>query len=94
MRSHFIEGLGVAMAFVALVVSMAANAADVAAGRAAAQAKCVACHEADDWNGESAASLQSIISDIVAGKVKHKQKIQLSPAEIDNIAAYWANGKK
>jgi mono/diheme cytochrome c family protein len=99
MRSHFIaghftEGLGVAMALVALVVSVAANAADVAAGRAAAQAKCVACHEADDWNGESAASLQSIISDIVAGKVKHKQKIQLSPAEIDNIAAYWANGKK
>jgi len=94
MRSHFIEGLGVAMAFVALVVSAAANAADVAPGRAAAHAKCVACHEADDWSGESAASLQSIISDIVAGKVKHKQKIQLSSAEIDNIAAYWALGKK
>lgn len=90
MRSRVIEGLGLVMTFTA----MNATAADIAAGRAAAQAKCVACHEADDWSGESAASLQSIISDIVAGKVKHKQKLQLSPAEIDNIAAYWAQGKK
>jgi len=89
MQSRFVAGLGVTAAF-----ALSANAADVSAGRAAAQAKCVACHEADDWSGESAASLQSIISDIVAGKVKHKQKIQLSPAEIDSIAAYWAQGKK
>ena len=92
MRSLVIEALGVAVAMIC--ATMSANAADVAAGKAAAQAKCVACHEADDWNGESAASLQGIISDIVAGKVKHKQKIQLSAAEIDNIAAYWAQGSK
>lgn len=72
----------------------AVSAADVAAGRAAAQAKCVQCHEADDWDGESAASLESIIRDIVAGKVKHKGKIDLAPAEIANISAYWAAGKK
>lgn len=72
----------------------AASAADVAAGRAVAQAKCVQCHEADDWEGESAASLESIIRDIVAGKVKHKTKIELTPAEIANIAAYWEAGKK
>jgi mono/diheme cytochrome c family protein len=74
--------------------ALTASAADVAAGRAAAQAKCVQCHEADDWEGESAASLEGIIRDIVAGKVKHKTKIELTPAEIANIAAYWEAGKK
>jgi cytochrome c553 len=71
-----------------------AEAADVAAGRTVANAKCVACHDADDWDGESAASLQSLISDIVAGKVKHKQKIELSSTDIANVATYWAQGKK
>jgi mono/diheme cytochrome c family protein len=72
----------------------ATNAADINAGKAAAQAKCIACHEADDWEGEDAASLQSLIRDIVAGKVKHKQKLDLSAAEIENIAAYWGSGGK
>lgn len=80
-------------AILALTGANPAGAADVAAGRAAA-AKCVACHEADDWEGESAASLQSLIADIIAGKVKHKQKIELSSADVANIAAYWAQGKK
>ena len=70
-------------------------AADVGAGKTAAQAKCIQCHEADDWEGEDAASLQSLIADIVAGKVKHKSKLDLSPAEIADIAAYWGQaGKK
>lgn len=69
-------------------------AADTAAGKSAAQ-KCIQCHEADDWEGEDAASLESLIRDIVAGKVKHKQKLELSAAEIANIAAYWGSaGKK
>jgi cytochrome c553 len=67
--------------------------ADIAAGRVAAQ-KCIQCHEADDWDGESAASLESLMKDIVAGKVKHKTKLALTPAEIANIAAYWATGGK
>ena len=75
-------------------MSLSAVAADVAAGRASAQTKCSQCHEADDWEGESAASLESLIGDIVAGKVKHKGKLDLSPAEIANIAAYWGAGKK
>ena len=82
-----------------VVVSMSswmsnANAADIAAGRATAQAKCSQCHEADDWDGESAASLESLIRDIVGGKVKHKGKLELTPDEIANIAAYWGAGKK
>jgi cytochrome c553 len=71
-----------------------AHAADVQAGRSAAQSKCAQCHEADDWEGEDAASLESLIRDIVAGKVKHKGKLELSGAEIANIAAYWGQGKK
>ena len=51
-----------------------------------AQSKCGECHDADDWEGEDAASLESLIRDIVAGKVKHKRKLELSPAEIANIA--------
>lgn len=84
----------VALALVGISCSVFANAADVVAGRASAQAKCGECHEADDWEGESAASLESIIGDIVAGKVKHKRKLDLSAAEIANIAAYWGTGKK
>jgi mono/diheme cytochrome c family protein len=82
----------VAMALCTLTAT--ADAADVGAGRIAANAKCAECHEADDWEGESAASLDSIIRDIVAGKVKHKRKLELTPAEIANIAAYWGAGKK
>jgi mono/diheme cytochrome c family protein len=70
------------------------HAADVQAGRSAAQGKCGQCHEADDWEGEDAASLESLIRDIVAGKVKHKGKLELSAEEIANIAAYWGQGKK
>lgn len=80
---------------VSLALPFGANAGDVGAGKSAANAKCVQCHEADDWEGESAASLEGIIRDIVAGKVKHKEKLDLTPAEISDIAAYWgAAGKR
>jgi mono/diheme cytochrome c family protein len=77
-----------------LGVSGLSQAADVQAGRVTAQSKCAQCHEADDWEGEDAASLESLIRDIVAGKVKHKNTLELSAAEIANIAAYWGQGKK
>jgi mono/diheme cytochrome c family protein len=69
-----------------------AQAADVKAGKLTAQAQCVQCHAARDWDGEDAASLESLIRDIVAGKVKHRQKLNLSDADIANIAAYWGQG--
>jgi mono/diheme cytochrome c family protein len=78
----------------ACLAGTAAQAADVQAGKSASQAKCIQCHEADDWEGEDAASLESLIRDIVAGKVKHKGKLELTPAEIANIAAYWGQGGK
>lgn len=71
-----------------------ALAADAQAGRSVAQSKCAECHDADDWEGEDAASLESLIRDIVAGKVKHKRKLELGAAEIANIAAYWGQGGK
>ena len=69
-------------------------AADVQAGKTVSQAKCVECHEADDWEGESTASLQGLISDIVAGSVKHKRPLQLTPAEVADIAAYWGQSSQ
>jgi mono/diheme cytochrome c family protein len=71
------------------VASYAAQAADPQSGKAVSQAQCGQCHEADDWEGEGAASLESLIRDIVAGKVKHKTPLQLSEAQIVDIAAYW-----
>jgi cytochrome c553 len=73
--------------------SPALRAADAQGGKLAAQ-KCVQCHEADDWEGEDAPSLESLITDIAAGKIKHKTKIDLTSAEIANIAAYWGSGGK
>jgi len=80
--------------FAWLCASSDVRAADVQAGRSAAQSKCAQCHDADDWEGEDAASLESLIRDIVAGKVKHKGKLELSAEEIANIAAYWGRGGK
>jgi len=71
------------------------QAADLQAGKAVSQAQCGQCHEADDWEGEGAASLESLIRDIVAGKVKHKTRLQLTEAQIADIAAYWGQpGRK
>lgn len=80
-----------ALLLFATLVAVGAGAADIQGGKAASQ-KCVQCHEADDWEGEDAASLESLIKDIIAGKVKHKTRIDLTPAEIANIAAYWETG--
>jgi hypothetical protein len=76
------------------MVAAGAHAADVQAGKSAAQSKCGQCHDADDWEGEDAGSLESLIRDIVAGKVKHKGRLELSAAEIANIAAYWGQSGK
>ncbi len=70
-------------------------AGDAAAGKVVAQTKCAACHEPADWKGETDASLQSLIRDVVAGKVKHaKAKVELNDTDIANVAAYWLSVKK
>ena len=86
--------LSTVLVVLAGLAGSAAYGADLQAGKGTAQSKCAQCHDADDWEGEDAASLESLIRDIVAGKVKHKGKLELTPAEISNIAAYWGAGKK
>jgi cytochrome c553 len=89
------KGLPAAAVVAALISpSSPVMAADVQSGKTTAQAKCVECHEADDWEGESAASLESLMRDIVAGKVKHKRPLDLSPTEMSDIAAYWSQGSQ
>jgi cytochrome c553 len=82
-----------AFAVAATLVSFNLWAADWAAGKAVADRQCLECHEAGDWEGEDAASLASLIRDIVVGRVKHKKPLQLSESDIQNIAAYWARGE-
>lgn len=67
------------------------QAADVTAGKQKVDAVCAECHEPADWKDSSEAELQALIKDAVAGKVKHPKKLQLSEADIANIAAYWAS---
>lgn len=94
MREKWIGGAGACLvASGLLIMSVAADAADAAAGRSAAAA-CAECHQPRDWEGENQASLESLIRDVVRGAVKHSRKIELSEAEIANIAAYWASATR
>ncbi len=76
-----------------LLGSFDAIAADPSAGKMAA-AQCADCHEPKDWVGETQAALESLIRDVMQGRVKHTSKITLTDAEISSIAAYWASGSK
>ena len=76
----------------ALGFSGAAAAADAAAGQDKAK-PCLKCHEADEFAGTAAAAIEAKINDIVAGKAKHKNKLTLAEADIQDIAAFFAAGK-
>jgi mono/diheme cytochrome c family protein len=79
----------------ALAVASGAQAADIDAGKAKVTQLCAECHRPKDWSGETTAALESLIKDIVVGKVNHSQrKLQLTPQEIADIAAYWTSGRK
>ncbi len=68
----------------------AAAAADAVAGKAEVDKVCGACHEAADWKGKTAAQLEAQIKGVVAGKTKHPKKLDLTDAQIADVAAYWA----
>ncbi len=74
-----------------LALAGSAWAADMEAGKAKVQQVCAKCHEAGDWKGKSEGEIQSKIQSVVAGKVKHPKKLDLTEADIGNIAAYWAS---
>jgi mono/diheme cytochrome c family protein len=85
--------LTLALSLLALTSSV--GAADIEAGKVRVTQQCAECHRPKDWSGETTAALESLIKDIVAGKVKHSQrKLQLTPQEIADIAAYWTSGRK
>jgi mono/diheme cytochrome c family protein len=68
-----------------------ARAADIAAGQKIFQDKCSDCHDTfKDYAGKSQADIETDIKGIVAGTVKHKKKLTLSPDDIANVAAYIA----
>jgi mono/diheme cytochrome c family protein len=80
---------------VALLASASAVAADVESGKAKVTQLCAECHRAKDWSGETNVALEALITDVVAGKVKHaSRKLQLTPTDIADIAAYWTSGRK
>src|SRR5512139_946274 len=85
--------LAVSVATIALASFSSIAAADAAAGKAKFTAACAECHEAADFEGESAAALTETLKAIVAGKQKHKNALKLSDAEIADLAAYMAAGK-
>ena len=69
--------------------------ADVEAGKAKVAQLCAECHRPSDWSGKTQPALQSLIKDVVAGKVPHsKRAIKLTDQEIADIAAFWTNGRK
>jgi cytochrome c553 len=72
-------------------VSGGAIAADAAAGKAKVDAVCSKCHEKEDWADQDAASIQAKIKGVVDGKTKHKEKLNLTDAEMADIAAYWSS---
>ena len=77
----------------ALAFSGAALAADAKAGEAKADA-CLNCHEpAEDFAGQTAATIEAKIKSWVSGKTKHAKKFALSDADIADIAAYFASAK-
>lgn len=70
-------------------------AADLDVGKAKVTQLCAECHRPKDWSGETTVALEALIKDVVAGKVNHaSRKIQLTPSEIADIAAYWTSGRK
>ena len=70
-------------------------AADAEAGKAKVAQLCAECHRPADWNGDTQAALQSLIKDVVSGKVPHnKRAIKLTDQEIADISTYWNNGRK
>ena len=70
-----------------------AASADAAAGKAVFTTTCAECHDVADFEGEDAAALRGTLKQIVAGSQKHKQALQLTDAQIADVAAYMASGK-
>ena len=83
------------LCFPLVFFSGSAFGGDEAAGKATFDSKCADCHYADDFAGEAAGNIVTLIK---ADKTKaaHDGKADLSTlsdAEIANVAAFLASGK-
>jgi mono/diheme cytochrome c family protein len=67
--------------------------ADVAAGKAKFDDVCSECHEPEDHAGVAPAELKGKINDILAKKIKHKGKLKLTDAEVNDLVAYFGTVK-
>ncbi|MGO9514779.1 MAG: hypothetical protein ACLP2F_14235 [Steroidobacteraceae bacterium] len=76
-----------------LAFSIPGYAADSAAGQKIFAGICSDCHELKDYAGKSETDLETKISGIVAGTVKHKKKLTLSAADVANVAAYISSNE-
>ena len=74
----------------ALGACAAARAADAAAGGKIVEQVCSSCHDPASWKGKSAAQIDALIHQVVAGKVMHPRKLTLTDAQMADVAAYWA----
>ncbi len=74
----------------------AAGAGDAAAGKAIVGQNCGACHDGmmSMWQGKSAADIDGLIHQVVAGKATHPKKLDLTDAQMADVAAYWASANK
>lgn len=83
------------MIVVAALWIVNATAADIEAGKAKVAQLCSECHRPTDWSGETQPALQSLIKDVVTGKVPHSKRVlKLTDQEIADIAAYWISARK
>jgi len=73
-------------------VTHAAGAGDAQAGKAIVGENCGACHDGmmSMWQGKSAADIDGLIHQVVAGQVPHPKKLELTDAQMADVAAYWA----
>ncbi len=76
-----------------LVGSVAAHAADSAAGQKTFTATCAACHQLKSYAGKSDAELETELKGIVGGTIKHPKKLTLSDDDISNVAAYISSNE-
>jgi len=70
-----------------------AGAADAQAGKAIVGENCGACHDGmmSMWQGKSASDIDDLIHQVVAGKMPHPKKLELTDAQMADVAAYWAS---
>jgi mono/diheme cytochrome c family protein len=88
--------LGAAVTLFAAVAwtgASAAPAGDAQAGKALVDQNCGACHNGmmSMWQGKSPSAIDGLIHQAVAGKLPHPKKLDLTDAQMADIAAYWAS---